>query len=45
MELLDGKWFEKFFDLHILPFWRAELGAMTSPGDSSDIKAPVTAGE
>jgi hypothetical protein len=30
MELLDGKWLEKFFYLHYLPLWRDELGAMTS---------------
>jgi hypothetical protein len=25
MELLDGKWFEKFFYLHGMPFWRSRL--------------------
>jgi hypothetical protein len=30
MELLDRKWFEKFFYLHVLPFCRAELGTVTS---------------
>jgi hypothetical protein len=31
MELLDGKWLEKFFYFHIVPFLPDELG--------SDIKA------
>jgi hypothetical protein len=40
MELLDGKWLEKFFYLHVLPLWRDELGAKASSFlDSSDIRA------
>jgi hypothetical protein len=50
MELLDGKWLEKFFYLHLclssLPLWPDGLSAMTSSlGDSLDIKPWYCAGE
>jgi hypothetical protein len=30
MELLDGKWLEKFFYLHLAPLWPDGLSAITS---------------
>jgi mycofactocin precursor len=46
MELLDGKWLEKFFYLHLAPLWPDGHSAIASSlKDSSDIKPPRCAWE
>jgi hypothetical protein len=46
MELLDGKWLEKFFYLHRAPLWPDGLSAITSSlEDWLNIKPRYCAGE